>query len=141
MWRAWGTRRPAHLLVAVPGSSRLDWLTEGGSSEFYVYFCCLTTLPVSRQYSIGDRMLLNVEQLVERQLVGEPKYSERTCPSAISSITNHTRPGLRSNQGHGGGKPATTRLGYGTAVIVNGKVKKVKLSLCLTNPILLQNYV
>jgi hypothetical protein len=46
---------------------------------------------------------------------GKPKYSEKTCPSAALSITNPTccpdaNPVLR------GGKPATNRLSYGTAM-------------------------
>jgi hypothetical protein len=45
---------------------------------------------------------------------GKPKYSDKTCPSASSYITNPTccpdaKPGRR------GGKPATKRLSYGTA--------------------------
>jgi hypothetical protein len=44
---------------------------------------------------------------------GNPKYSEKTCPSATLSTTNPTRldPGL--NSGRRGGKPATNRLSYG----------------------------
>jgi hypothetical protein len=46
---------------------------------------------------------------------GNPKYSERNCPSATLSTTNPTRPDLGSNQGRRGGKPATSRQSYGTA--------------------------
>jgi hypothetical protein len=46
---------------------------------------------------------------------GKPKYSDKTCPSAILSTTNPTwlDPGL--NPGRRGGKPATNRLSYGAA--------------------------
>jgi hypothetical protein len=44
------------------------------------------------------------------------KYSEKTCPSATLSTTNPTWPDLGSNPGHRGGKPATNRLSYGTAL-------------------------
>jgi hypothetical protein len=43
---------------------------------------------------------------------GKPKFSEKT--SSLSS-TNPTWPELGSNQSRRGGKPATTRLSYGTA--------------------------
>jgi hypothetical protein len=46
---------------------------------------------------------------------GKPKYSEKTCPSAILSTTNPTWPDLESNPGRRGGKPATNRLSYRTA--------------------------
>jgi hypothetical protein len=46
---------------------------------------------------------------------GNPKYSEKTCPSAALSTTNPTccpdaKPSRRS------GKPATSGLSYGTAI-------------------------
>jgi hypothetical protein len=47
---------------------------------------------------------------------GKPKYSEKTCPSATLSNTNPTWPDLGSNPGRRGGKPATNRLSYGTAL-------------------------
>jgi hypothetical protein len=47
---------------------------------------------------------------------GKPKYSEKTCPSATFSTTNPTWPDLGSNPGRSGGKPATARLSYGTAL-------------------------
>jgi hypothetical protein len=46
----------------------------------------------------------------------KPKYSEKTCPRATLSTTNPTRPDLGSNPGRRGGKPATNRLSYGTAL-------------------------
>jgi hypothetical protein len=48
---------------------------------------------------------------VEWELAGKPKYSEKTCPSATLSTTNSKWP----DPGRRGGKPATNRLGYGTA--------------------------
>jgi hypothetical protein len=42
---------------------------------------------------------------------GKPKYSEKTCPSAILSTTNPTWP----DPGRRGGKPATNRWSYGAA--------------------------
>jgi hypothetical protein len=50
-------------------------------------------------------------------LQGTPKYSEKTCPSATLSTTDPTWPDLGSNPGRRGGKPATNRLSYGTAML------------------------
>jgi hypothetical protein len=46
---------------------------------------------------------------VEWGLSGEPKYSEKTCPSATLSTTNPTWPDLGSNPGRRGGKRAMER--------------------------------
>jgi hypothetical protein len=56
-----------------------------------------------------------MENLVEWRLTGEPKYSEKTCPSTTLSTTNPTWPDSGSNPGRRGGKPATNHLSYGTA--------------------------
>jgi hypothetical protein len=50
---------------------------------------------------------------------GKPKYSEKTCPSATLPTTNPTwlDPGL--NPGRRGGKPASNRLSYSAAFILN----------------------
>jgi hypothetical protein len=48
---------------------------------------------------------------------GKPKYSEKTCPSAILSTTNPTWPDSGANPGRRGGKPATNRLSYGAAFL------------------------
>jgi hypothetical protein len=50
---------------------------------------------------------------------GKTKYSEKTCPSATLSTTIPTWPDLGSNPGRRGGKPATNRLSYGTALLRN----------------------
>jgi hypothetical protein len=50
---------------------------------------------------------------------GKLKYVEKTCPSATLSTTNSTLPDLGSNLGCYSGKPATYRLGYGTAYFIN----------------------
>jgi hypothetical protein len=47
---------------------------------------------------------------------GKPKYSEKTCPIASLSTTNPTWLDAGSNSGRRGGKPATDRLSYGTAL-------------------------
>jgi hypothetical protein len=57
-------------------------------------------------------------QSVEWELAGEPKYSEKTCPSATLSTTNPTLPDLGSNPCRHGKKPATNRLSCGTAFFV-----------------------
>jgi hypothetical protein len=49
---------------------------------------------------------------------GKPKYSEKTCPSAALSTTNPTCC-PDANPGRPGGKPATNRLSYGTADILD----------------------
>jgi hypothetical protein len=43
----------------------------------------------------------------------EPKYSEKSYPSATLPTTNPTSPNLGSNPGRRGGKPATNRLSHG----------------------------
>jgi hypothetical protein len=48
--------------------------------------------------------------------MGKPKYSEKTCPSATLSTTNSTWLEPGSNPGRRGGKSATNRLIYGTAL-------------------------
>jgi hypothetical protein len=50
------------------------------------------------------------------KLVGKPKYSEETCPSAALSTTNPTCC-PDANPGRRGGKLATNRLSYGTAIV------------------------
>jgi hypothetical protein len=50
---------------------------------------------------------------------GKPKYSEKTCPSAILSTTNPTRLDPCANTGRRGGKPATNRLSYGAATTIH----------------------
>jgi hypothetical protein len=47
---------------------------------------------------------------------GKPKYSEKTCPSATLSTTNPTWLDAVLNPGRLGGKPATNRMNYGTAL-------------------------
>jgi hypothetical protein len=58
---------------------------------------------------------------------GEPKYSEKTCPIATLSTTNPTWPDPGSNPCRRGGKPATNRLSYDTA-LQKGLVKWVRNS-------------
>jgi hypothetical protein len=60
-------------------------------------------------------MMMSVMQLVEWEVAGKPKYSEKTFYSATLSITNPTWPDLGSNLGHRTGKPATNHLSYDTA--------------------------
>jgi hypothetical protein len=45
----------------------------------------------------------------------EPKYSEKTCPTATLSATNPTYPELGSKPGSRDGKPANNLLKYGAA--------------------------
>jgi hypothetical protein len=47
---------------------------------------------------------------------GNPKYLEKTCPSATLSTTNSTWTGLSWNPGRRGGKPATNCLSAGTTL-------------------------
>jgi hypothetical protein len=49
---------------------------------------------------------------------GKPKYSEKTCHSATLSTTIPTWPDLGSNPGRCDGKPANSRLSYGTALML-----------------------
>jgi hypothetical protein len=73
------------------------------------------------------RVIMIMEKLVE-WLAGEPKYSEKTCPSGALSTTNPTCC-PEANPGRRGGKPATNRLSYGTAF-------HILLIICLTFPFL-----
>jgi hypothetical protein len=50
---------------------------------------------------------------------GKQKYSDKTYPSATLSSTNPTWPDLATNPGRRGGKPATNRLSYGTALFLH----------------------
>jgi hypothetical protein len=60
----------------------------------------------------------------------KPKYTEKTYPSATLSTTNPTWPDLGSNRGRRGGKPATNRLSYGTAVPCLNRNIKLHLKMC-----------
>jgi hypothetical protein len=51
-------------------------------------------------------MMMIVEHLVEWELAGKRKYSEKICPSATLSAANPTWPDLGSKPGRRGGKPA-----------------------------------
>jgi hypothetical protein len=41
-------------------------------APFSRLFYYLTTLILSRLYNVGDRMIMNMEQLMERELTGKP---------------------------------------------------------------------
>jgi hypothetical protein len=73
----------------------------------------------SRRPLIGllylPRVIMMMENFVERRLAGKPKYSEKTRPSVTLSTTDPTWPDPGSNPGRRGGKPATNCLSYGTA--------------------------
>jgi hypothetical protein len=60
-----------------------------------------------------------VEKLVQWRSVWESEmYSEKTCPSATLSTTNLTWLDRALNPGRRGGKPATNRLSYGAALVL-----------------------
>jgi hypothetical protein len=61
-------------------------------------------------------------------LQGKPKYSEKTCPSAILSTTNPTWPDPGANPGRRGGKPATNPLSYGAAKLLLMLLLPIKFS-------------
>jgi hypothetical protein len=71
--------------------------------------------PATNRLSYGAAMVI-VKQLVEWELSGEPKYSEKTCPSATLSIKNPTWLDPGSNPGHRHGKTVTNCLSYGMAL-------------------------
>jgi hypothetical protein len=61
-------------------------------------------------------MMISVEQSVTG-MARKPKYSdEKTYSSATLFTTNPTGPDPDSNPDHHGGKSATNRLSYGTAL-------------------------
>jgi hypothetical protein len=59
---------------------------------------------------------MSVEQLEQWELAGEREALGGNLHSATLSTTNPTWPELGSNPGRSGGKPATNRLSYGTAL-------------------------
>jgi hypothetical protein len=71
-----------------------------------IFFC--TALSVSEWWVWNSRWNENWQDKL--------KYSEKTCPTATLSTTNPTRSYLVSNPGRRGGRPATNRLSYGTAL-------------------------
>jgi hypothetical protein len=60
---------------------------------------------------------MSVEQLVEWDLTGRTEIFWENLPQFTLCSTNPTRSDLGSNQGRRGGKPATNRLSYGTAMM------------------------
>jgi hypothetical protein len=56
---------------------------------------------------------------------GKPKFSEETYPRAILSIINLAWLELGSNPRCRGGKPATNRLSYGTALMHDLLIRKI----------------
>jgi hypothetical protein len=63
-------------------------------------------------------MMMIMEQLVEWGLAGETEVLGENLPQSTLSTANPTWPDLGSNPGRRGGKPATNRLSYGTALLV-----------------------
>jgi hypothetical protein len=64
-------------------------------------------------------MMMIVEQSVECELAGEPKYLEKTCRSATWFTTNPTLPDPGLNPGRRDAKPATNRLSrYGVSQLL-----------------------
>jgi hypothetical protein len=59
---------------------------------------------------------MSVEQSVEWDLVGETEVLRENLPSVTLYTTNPTCPDVGSNPSRRGGKPATNRLNYGTAL-------------------------
>jgi hypothetical protein len=70
---------------------------------------------------------------------GKPKYSEKTCPKATLSTTNHTWPDPGSNPGPRGGKPATNRLSYGAALYCSRPITCILVKLLLQFIIVILN--
>jgi hypothetical protein len=92
------------------------------STDFFFFLVSMGGVrpsPLGTSAAVGllyqPSMMMIMEQLVEWDWQGKPKYSEKTCLSATSSTTNLTWPDLGSNPGRRDGKPATNRLSYGTA--------------------------
>jgi hypothetical protein len=61
-------------------------------------------------------MMVIVDQLVEWKLAGETEELGENCPTATIFTTNFIWPDTGSNPGLRGGKSATNRLSYGTAI-------------------------
>jgi hypothetical protein len=72
--------------------------------------------------ALGDRWWM-WSSLWNENWQRKPKYSEKTYPIATLSTTNPTWPDLGSNPGRRGGKPATNRLSYGTALLLRIKLR------------------
>jgi hypothetical protein len=77
-------------------------------------------------------MRVIVKQLANENWQGKPKYSEKTCLSATLSTTNPTWPDPGLNLGLRGGKPATNRLSYGTAWVLNIVFSNWRTAFCDT---------
>jgi hypothetical protein len=60
--------------------------------------------------------MINVEQSVEWELVGETELLGENLPQFNLFTANPTWQDLGSNPGHRGGKPATNGLSHGTAI-------------------------
>jgi hypothetical protein len=55
------------------------------NGRIILFLSCL--FKVSSLYSVDDRMINECGQLVEKELAGKPKYSEKARPSAAFSST------------------------------------------------------
>jgi hypothetical protein len=94
------------------------WTRHGPSRKLHfsdtgVMFYFLSWL-FNRDYIAPDYRLMNVEQLVQRELAGETKYWDKTRPNATSSTTDLIWPGMRSKPGRWGEKPENNSLNYVT---------------------------
>jgi hypothetical protein len=63
--------------------------------------------------------MMSVEQSVEWELARETELLGEILPQCTFSTKNTTWSDLGSNQGLRGGKSATNRLSYGTALLMN----------------------
>jgi hypothetical protein len=72
----------------------------------------------SRYQYYYSNLLVNSRALDDNDCgTRKPKYSEKTCPSSALSTTDATWLDPGSNPCRRGGKPATNRLNYSTAIM------------------------
>jgi hypothetical protein len=88
---------------------------NGGWNPYWVHSACrpLVAYCTCPGWLWGWRIWWN------KNWLGKPKYSEKTCPSATLSTTNSTWPDPGSNLGRCGEKLATNRLSYGAVNLLD----------------------
>jgi hypothetical protein len=99
------TTRQFYILVFAVGYNNSCYPRVGNTRRFvsnYLFVCHSTALLLRDFIESMIGSLLNMEELMDWELVGETKVLEENYPSLISSTTNPTWPDLESNPGRRG---------------------------------------
>jgi hypothetical protein len=113
------------MLHILPSFLFFYWYSGGGWSSTGSTRHCSHQWPI-----VPTQVIMMMEKLVE-WLAGEPKYSEKTCPSAALSTTNPTCC-PDANPGHHSGKPATNRLSYSAVTSFHLEMDYMRIYKCST---------